>query len=322
METLTDPFVIQAYLKERRAFDIKTRRRAQMAAAAAAKAASRPPRPAKAPKPGKAVVPRAAQPAAAAAAAKKSVQVRCGTCGAVGHMRTNRVCPLYAEYEASIARDAEPVRVDGTKLTISKQSLSAALKRKADRTPVAVVAARKERAQAPPLTFGQQRALGEMSLLLQDILARLAGMQASWPFRKPVSRKDYPHYFALVAKPLDLGTVKARARKLAYRSPAAFLADVRLIRDNCVQFNGPDHPFSAMAGEIVARAEEAVGEHAERFGQWAALLDAPVTGGDELAAAEGGEHAAAEDGEHEPHDQDGGGGGGEEDSHHEMIVDV
>lgn len=305
METLNDPFVIQAYLKERRAFDIKNRRRAQMAAAAAAKAAARPP---KAPKPPKPVVQRSTA-AAVPKAPKKAVHVRCGTCGAIGHMRTNRVCPLYAEYEASVggreAVAAEIVRVEGSKLTISRQSLHSNKKA----APKAV-----KKVAPPPLTFGQQRALGEMSLLLQDILVILTGLQSSWPFRKPVSRKDYPHYFLLITKPLDLGTVKSRARKLTYRSPTSFLSDISLIRDNCVQFNGPDHPFSVMAGEIVGRAEELVAENRDKFEQWGAVLDTKDAVASEANAAMDVDEVNADN------DVDGD-GDGDGDEHGE-IVDV
>lgn len=84
-----------------------------------------PPRPRK-PKPGK---------------MKPDLKVRCGACGNVGHMRTNKACPQYnlnpnasvnvaltEEQEEEIEKqmnveDEDLVNVDGTKVTLSSKLL-------------------------------------------------------------------------------------------------------------------------------------------------------------------------------------------------------
>jgi hypothetical protein len=182
-------------------------------------------------------------------------------------MRTNRICPLYEQYEAEMAAMAssgqirgnggsasessigtEPgaVRVQGTKISITKATLVT--------------------------TVAQQRALSQWSLFLQDILAALVALPSSWPFRRPVSRKEYPHYFRMISRPVDLGTIRSRARRLFYRSLESFRSDVRLIMTNCIQFNLEDHPFSTMAKEVVAEAERMLEQKKDQIDAWMAEL--------------------------------------------------
>ncbi len=81
---------------------------------------------------------------------------------------------------------------------------------------------------------------------------------AAKPFLRPVSRTAYPAYHLLVAQPMDLGTIRARIRRGHYRRPAELLADYCLVRDNCVQYNREDHPFSAAIADLVAHAADAL----------------------------------------------------------------
>ena len=69
-------------------------------------------------------------------------QLKCGACGQIGHMRTNKECPLYHRLEGSASTapitvamseeqeealeksdlvDQDLINVEGTKVTISKQ---------------------------------------------------------------------------------------------------------------------------------------------------------------------------------------------------------
>lgn len=261
-ETLDDPLLIQAYLKERRQMDSRLRRRQQMAAASAARAAQRPVKQPAAPKP-----PREPAPPKP----KKFINIRCSACGVLGHMRTNRICPFYEQYEASQAEssavgslrssesavslvDPGAVRVQGTKISIAKATL--------------------DRVASKPgsITVGQQRALSQFSLFLQDVCAALVAMPLSWPFRKPVAKKEYPHYYRMIAKPIDLGTIRSRAKRQIYRTLDAFLADVRLLADNCAQFNLEDHPFTGMARQLVTEAESMAEQKKEQIEHWMADL--------------------------------------------------
>ena len=84
------------------------------------------------------------------------------------------------------------------------------------------------------------------------------------PFLRPVDpvALNIPHYLTIVKNPMDFSTVE---RKLASSNPSKpdpnknnprynnadeFVTDVRLIFYNCVTFNGPDHPVTAMGKRV------------------------------------------------------------------------
>lgn len=254
-ETLNDPYLIQAYLKERKQLDTKLKRRQQLAAASAARAASRPPKPVSIKAP---AIPREPKPPKP----KKQISIRCGTCGAIGHMRTNRICPLYEQYEAEMALMAATGETRGTPRTLSELSVPEPGAVRVQGTKISITKA------TLVTTVAQQRALSQWSLFLQDVLAAITASPSSWPFRRPVSRKEYPHYFRMISKPIDLGTIKSRARRQVYRSVDSFRADIRLIMTNCVQFNLEDHPFSVMAKEVVAEADRMLEQKKEQIDAW------------------------------------------------------
>ncbi|KAK0465342.1 uncharacterized protein EV420DRAFT_1262326, partial [Desarmillaria tabescens] len=84
------------------------------------------------------------------------------------------------------------------------------------------------------------------------------------PFLRPVDpvALNVPHYPTIIKTPMDLGTIE---RKVAasnpqkpdpnssnprYSTPDEFVADVRLVFENCYKFNGPEHTISAMGRRV------------------------------------------------------------------------
>lgn len=89
-------------------------------------------------------------------------------------------------------------------------------------------------------------------------------MKDAAPFLRPVDpvALNIPHYFTIVKYPMDFSTIE---RKLASSNPQKpdsnsenpryynvdeFVHDVRLIFQNCVTFNGPDHAITAMGKRV------------------------------------------------------------------------
>ena len=94
---------------------------------------------------------------------------------------------------------------------------------------------------------------------------------------------NIPDYFRIIPEPMDLGTVKSNLQSGAYASPAALLADVRLIFANCRLYNP--------AGSFIVTA--ANGLEAVFDGEWAKVQSQLQTAGpatesdaDQKAAAE------------------------------------
>lgn len=263
MEEILDARLISAYLNQRRVWERKRRRREIAAAASAARAKKARPEGA-APRKSKPRPPSASRP-------KKEVNVRCGTCGQVGHMRTNRICPRYSEYEAQAAMETLPPGNDnhrstlaggegGTelKISISKLLLSQVQQpspqhesfQTVSPLPFAAVqpsglkSRRRRGFDIDSLGPQQRQAYTRLTEYYMTLMGQLFAAEGSWPFHKPVSKTDYPHYYRIIAKPLDFTTIRSRIKRNFYDHPSSLLEDLRRVRDNCIQFNLMDHPFT------------------------------------------------------------------------------
>ncbi|KAF2090291.1 Bromodomain-containing protein [Saccharata proteae CBS 121410] len=72
------------------------------------------------------------------------------------------------------------------------------------------------------------------------------------PFLYPVDpvALNIPTYPQIVPKPMDLGTIENRLKNKAYTSVDNFMADFYLMIDNCLTFNGPQHPVTQSAWNL------------------------------------------------------------------------
>ncbi|XP_031616444.1 bromodomain adjacent to zinc finger domain protein 2B isoform X2 [Contarinia nasturtii] len=80
--------------------------------------------------------------------------------------------------------------------------------------------------------------------------------EESWPFLLPVNTKQFPTYKKIIKHPMDLSTIKKRIQDMHYKSRDDFIADVRLIFDNCEMFNEDDSPVGK-AGHSLRKFFEA-----------------------------------------------------------------
>lgn len=91
--------------------------------------------------------------------------------------------------------------------------------------------------------------------MLRHALTQLrpAGVE---PFLTPVDTVQNPIYPDYIFHPMDLSLIEKNVKDKKYGSTDAFIADVKWIQHNCVIFNGPDSPLSAVAKKIVRAAEK------------------------------------------------------------------
>lgn len=63
------------------------------------------------------------------------------------------------------------------------------------------------------------------------------------PFLQPVDpvALGIPDYLEKIKKPMDLSTIEQKLNQSNYSDPAEFVADVRLMLDNCFTYNPPNH---------------------------------------------------------------------------------
>ncbi|TDH70587.1 uncharacterized protein CCR75_001862 [Bremia lactucae] len=83
-----------------------------------------------------------------------------------------------------------------------------------------------------PLPSREQR----LARVFLRILAKLKMLTDAGPFLEPVSDREFPQYKEIVLHPMDLGTITAKASNLVYKNSVEFMADLRLMRDNCQLF--------------------------------------------------------------------------------------
>jgi hypothetical protein len=110
----------------------------------------------------------------------------------------------------------------------------------------------------------------------------------SYPFRHPVD-PTVPHYYDIIRSPMDLTSLRQQCA--TFTSPQHFLQALRLVFDNCFQFNHPQSMIYAQAKELRKQAvKEAKKQFAELKGSIRDLLcaDLPIGyGGSSVGSVSG-----------------------------------
>mmetsp|Transcript_38401 Transcript_38401/g.74475 ORF Transcript_38401/g.74475 Transcript_38401/m.74475 type:complete len:731 (-) Transcript_38401:315-2507(-) len=93
---------------------------------------------------------------------------------------------------------------------------------------------------------------------LATVIRQVRRHKDSKPFRWPVNEEEVPQYRSVVACPMDLYTIEQKIAQGSYKNLEEFAKDVRLIRDNCIQFNGRSHELTVLAQSTWRRFIEAL----------------------------------------------------------------
>ncbi len=95
----------------------------------------------------------------------------------------------------------------------------------------------------------------ERLIAIVDILLTRNDSQA---FAQPVHKKTYPAYYGVVKNPIDLGTIRSKAKNLSYPTIVKFIADIELMAKNALLFNGASHPITRISDLILEDARQQV----------------------------------------------------------------
>ncbi|CAH0579290.1 unnamed protein product [Chrysodeixis includens] len=233
---------------------------------------------------------------------KPDLKLKCGACGQVGHMRTNKACPLYTGAmgggpASPVETDAEPPPlepddddmgyVDGTKLTlptkIIKQSAEELKRRGSGRrsggssssaSEARALGRRGRRGTAGdacdylvrrPAERRRTDPLVTLSSLLEDVLNHMRHLPDVQPFLFPVNPKLVADYYRIVSRPMDLQTIRDNLRQKHYQSREEFLADVNQIVENSTLYNGPSSSLTVAAQRMLQRCVEKLAEKEEQL---------------------------------------------------------
>lgn len=231
---------------------------------------------------------------------KPDLKLKCGACGNVGHMRTNKACPLYQnsgpapplnvamteEQEEEIekqlnADDEDLVNVDGTKVKLSGKLIKHAeeMKRRTLllKVPKEAMSARRKRRGVTDLHCDylkrQQRPANRrrtdpvvvLSTILESILNEMRDLPDVQPFLFPVNAKLVMDYYKIIQRPMDLQTIRENLRQKKYQSREEFLADVNQIVENSTLYNGSKSSLTTAAQRMLNRCVERLGEKEDRL---------------------------------------------------------
>ncbi|VVD00816.1 transcription initiation factor TFIID subunit 1 isoform X1 [Leptidea sinapis] len=220
---------------------------------------------------------------------KADLKLKCGACGQVGHMRTNKACPLYTGGGGPSSpdrdeRDVEPVDedltyVEGTKLTlpskIVKQSADEFRRRSGCRRGEIRPAGRYRRRGTAsescdylvkrPAERRRTDPLVTLSSLLEQVLNHMRHLPDVQPFLFPVNPKLVADYYRIVSRPMDLQTIRDNIRQKHYQSREEFLADVNQIVENSSLYNGQNSSLTVAAQRMMQRCFEKLAEKEQEF---------------------------------------------------------
>jgi hypothetical protein len=98
----------------------------------------------------------------------------------------------------------------------------------------------------------------QLNELFEDIVDSCIKVDQTKIFHKPVKKKDYPDYYQIIAKPIDLYEMKNKTKRSEYKTRDQFVDDVMLLVKNCEIYNGDTHEVTKQAYKIMDQAMERV----------------------------------------------------------------
>uniref|UniRef100_UPI00358DE281 transcription initiation factor TFIID subunit 1-like isoform X2 n=1 Tax=Myxine glutinosa TaxID=7769 RepID=UPI00358DE281 len=217
---------------------------------------------------------------------KPDLKLKCGACGAVGHMRTNKCCPLYhqtnapptnpvamteeqeEELEKTVIPDSEElIKVEGTKIVLGKQLLESAdeVRRKSLvlKFPRQQAPQKKKRRTGtsihcdylnrPNKSVHRRRTdpMVTLSSVLEEILNTMRDLPNTYPFHTPVNPRLVRDYHRVISRPMDLQTMRENLRRKLYHSRQEFNSHAELIVKNSAIYNGPKHTLTLTAQSML-----------------------------------------------------------------------
>lgn len=85
---------------------------------------------------------------------------------------------------------------------------------------------------------------------LRRFLYQIQSHKQAWPFLNPVNRDDVPDYYNVITTPMDLSTVEDRLEHDYYLAPKDLVSDLKLIFNNCRQYNDATTVYSKCAVKL------------------------------------------------------------------------
>lgn len=101
----------------------------------------------------------------------------------------------------------------------------------------------------------QNTPLSQFNEILVNIIDSCITFDNTRMFHQPVRKADFPTYYDVIKTPMDLSTLKAKAKRCEYRTVEQFDKDLKLLQSNSELFNGIHHFVTTQAASIMERAD-------------------------------------------------------------------
>ncbi|KAI9092172.1 hypothetical protein DFS34DRAFT_633941 [Phlyctochytrium arcticum] len=111
-----------------------------------------------------------------------------------------------------------------------------------------------------PKSYGRRRAAPEVDLnsIFEKIVSDLIAIPEAYEFCRPVSAVAVPDYYNIIKRPKTLEQIRDGARAYHFKTDKAFLDDLQLVAYNCRIYNGPLHPLTHIAENLVTQAAQQI----------------------------------------------------------------
>ncbi|XP_072285729.1 transcription initiation factor TFIID subunit 1 [Pyxicephalus adspersus] len=250
---------------------------------------------------------------------RPDLKLKCGACGAIGHMRTNKFCPLYyqtnappsnpvamteeqeEELEKTVIHNdnEELIKVEGTKIVLGKQLIESAdeVRRKSLvlKFPKQQLPQKKKRRvgstvhcdylNRPHKSIHRRRTdpMVTLSSVLESIINDMRDMSNTYPFHSPVNAKVVKDYYKIVTNPMDLQTLRENVRKRMYPSREEFREQVELIVKNSILYNGPKHSLTQISQAMLDLCDEKLREKEDKLARLEKAINPLLDDDDQVA---------------------------------------
>ncbi|PNJ42667.1 TAF1 isoform 4 [Pongo abelii] len=250
---------------------------------------------------------------------RPDLKLKCGACGAIGHMRTNKFCPLYyqtnappsnpvamteeqeEELEKTVIHNdnEELIKVEGTKIVLGKQLIESAdeVRRKSLvlKFPKQQLPPKKKRRvgttvhcdylNRPHKSIHRRRTdpMVTLSSILESIINDMRDLPNTYPFHTPVNAKVVKDYYKIITRPMDLQTLRENVRKRLYPSREEFREHLELIVKNSATYNGPKHSLTQISQSMLDLCDEKLKEKEDKLARLEKAINPLLDDDDQVA---------------------------------------